>query len=330
MASAQRFEELRLDFAEAAGKFDGLSYSLSILHRQEDELMLLRMPPVQYDIPCYVPFPNPLYRECAVLVRTSGDGETPFKEFKQLAASAWYELPLSLRKAVLQGANESFQVDGQSGYACWVFLLWCDKLYSTDTVDSPSCMIDPFERSANLIEAWGLNTEPSHPPSWVLVEHTETGDASTDVNPEKIVTWQDAAKSMQEMMDRGDPFTSQPKLGKQIGCSSFTINKAIKKTPALSEWSKKQRASATGMLSLEGKEADSIPQKRETDPSEILEPDDIDVAMRKLMEQASPDERARINEMNPAERQKLAQTAYRDPDFAEQAWRRRQPKPSDD
>ena len=62
---------------------------------------------------------------------------------------------------------------------------------------------------------------------------------------------------------------------------------------------------------------DSTAQHAEPDPSEVLEADDIDKALRYLMEQASPEERAKINNMAPAEREELAMTAYKDPDHSD-------------
>ena len=49
MFAAERFEELRLDFSEAAGKYDG-NHLLSIWREKETELMHLRMHPIEYAI----------------------------------------------------------------------------------------------------------------------------------------------------------------------------------------------------------------------------------------------------------------------------------------
>ena len=54
------------------------------------------------------------------------------------------------------------------------------------------------------------------------------------------MTWQQAAQQMERLRGRGEPFTSQQRLAKRLGCSSGTINKAIKNTPALKVWADRQ------------------------------------------------------------------------------------------
>ena len=175
MSSSGRFEELRLDFVDTSAKYDG-TYSTTICHWEEDEQVLLRT--AEYDIPCYVPFPSPPNRECAVLLRNWGTGEAPFETYKRLAAHAWRLLPFPLQQAVFHQADESFHVDGNSGRSCWTWLLWCDLLLRVDTVDSDTCQFDPFTRSARLIEEWGLNTDSPHPPDWLQVDLPDTGDGA--------------------------------------------------------------------------------------------------------------------------------------------------------
>jgi len=59
---------------------------------------------------------------------------------------------------------------------------------------------------------------------------------------------------------------------------------------------------------------DTTPQQREGNPADVLEQADVDKAMAYLIDQATPEERARIHAMSPAERRRLAELAYRDPD----------------
>ena len=77
------------------------------------------------------------------------------------------------------------------------------------------------------------------------------------------------------------------------------------------------------MLPLDGIVTDNIAQSREADPSDSVEPLDIDKAMQYLIENSGTDELAKINAMTPAERRQLAETAYRDPDRTDQIFRHR-------
>ncbi len=138
------------------------------------------------------------------------------------------------------------------------------------------------------------------------------------------VTWQQVRELLLDKKNKGEQFTSQAKLAKEIGCSPATINKTIQNTPDLGEWATKSSASATGMQTLDGMTLDIVPQHTEPDPGEVIEEEDVDMAMQYLLDQAKPDEKAQINAMNPAERRSLAETAFHDPDKADyiQKWRR--------
>ena len=58
----------------------------------------------------------------------------------------------------------------------------------------------------------------------------------------------------------------------------------------------------------------------------LHEADDVDPAMQYLIDQAGPEDQERLSKMDPAERRQMAETAYNDPDTAEQIWRRRKSK----
>ena len=129
------------------------------------------------------------------------------------------------------------------------------------------------------------------------------------------VRWQVVASHLEELRLKGEPFTSQPDYAKRLKCSPSTVHKAIQKTPSLQEWAKLPTSSTLWMKSLDGVVLDSTPQEREADPTDILEEPDVDKALRYLLAQAGPEERARINAMSPADKRNLAESAYRDPDF---------------
>jgi hypothetical protein len=138
--------------------------------------------------------------------------------------------------------------------------------------------------------------------------------------------WRNVATELVKKMNRGERFTSQGDLAKQLGCSPSTINKAIRETPDLRPWAEKQHGSATGMKSIDdGFVADNMCQEQVGDPTDIPEPADADKAMQYLMKCADDDEKEHINAMTPAERRRLAETAYHDPDVAEQIYTKRRP-----
>ncbi len=131
------------------------------------------------------------------------------------------------------------------------------------------------------------------------------------------VNWQQTASHLETLRRKGEPFKTQAAYAEALDCSISTINKAIEKTPSLKEWAARPASSASSAVSVEGAVLDSTPQQRESNPADALEQADVDFAMRYLMEQASPEERAEINAMSPDQRRMLAETAYRDPDHSE-------------
>ncbi len=132
--------------------------------------------------------------------------------------------------------------------------------------------------------------------------------------PNVSVTWQNVAGNLESERRKGEPFTSQAMYAKRLGCSSATVNKAIQNTPTLQEWAKRPVSSKQWAQSIDGVVLDTMPQRRESDPSAIIEQPDADTAMAYLLNQASPDERARIHAMSPAQQRELAELAYKDPD----------------
>lgn len=140
------------------------------------------------------------------------------------------------------------------------------------------------------------------------------------------MTWQDVQGELETLRLKGERYTSQQRLADRIGCKKFLVQKAIANGPAeLQEWASKQRGASRLNAAPEAAAVafQNTPQARELDPANIIEDGDIDAAMAYLLDQAGPDERARINAMSPAERRKLAETVYQDPDQEEQALRHR-------
>jgi hypothetical protein len=99
-----------------------------------------------------------------------------------------------------------------------------------------------------------------------------------------------------------------------FGCAPSTIKKAIDNTESLRSWARPGKASAPKAQSLNEVVMDNTSQSRESDPTDVLEESEVDAAMQYLIDQAGPDERARIFAMPAADRRKLAELVYNDPD----------------
>jgi hypothetical protein len=99
------------------------------------------------------------------------------------------------------------------------------------------------------------------------------------------MTWQEAAERLERLRGQGESFTSQAKLAEQFGCSSATINKAIRNTPSLQTWAKPTSTTTPRAQSLTEVVTDRTAQRRE------LKPED-EVALREFIETAAPDVRA--------------------------------------
>jgi hypothetical protein len=95
----------------------------------------------------------------------------------------------------------------------------------------------------------------------------------------------EAAERMDRLRIQGEAWTSQHEMAKRLGCSSGTINKAIRRTPELQNWAKPQATTAPRAQSLNKVVADRTAQSREPDPED-------DAAIREFIERADPQTKA--------------------------------------
>jgi hypothetical protein len=139
------------------------------------------------------------------------------------------------------------------------------------------------------------------------------------------MSWREAQHEAEQIRSDGERFTSYPKMAKRIGCSRSTLHKAIKDygTVELQEWASKQRGESrlNAAPEVAAVAIENRPQNREADPADITEDADIELTLAYLLDQAKPEERARIHEMDPAAKRQLAETALKDPDHEDQALR---------
>lgn len=140
------------------------------------------------------------------------------------------------------------------------------------------------------------------------------------------VSWQEAKDLLEVCRINGERFKSRARYAEQFGCSPATIQKAIdRSTVELQQWAARERGESRLNMSPEAAAVvlETTPQSRELAAGDVIEQGDIDVMLARLLDDAKPDERARINAMTPAEQRQLAETAYRDPELEEQALRHR-------
>ncbi len=124
--------------------------------------------------------------------------------------------------------------------------------------------------------------------------------------------WRDVKRQLLELYDQGDPYITIADLANRIGCGTTTIHKAIKDSSKLKGWQARHTKGkkSQGASSLNEVVLNDTHQTGEADPSDVLTDDDIDNAMRRLIAEAGPEEKARLNELSEDEQRNLAQAYY--------------------
>jgi hypothetical protein len=119
------------------------------------------------------------------------------------------------------------------------------------------------------------------------------------------LNWQTARDRLIALRRSGESFTSLRDLAARVGCSEGLIRKAIKSDTGLRAWAaetKRTRRAAPAATSL-NHAIRRVPQRREAAPdvdaAESDTPADDDAVLQRLIEAASPSERARLHAMPP-------------------------------
>ena len=103
----------------------------------------------------------------------------------------------------------------------------------------------------------------------------------------------------------------------RTGCrSTSTVSKAIKRSTTLNAWQARYtKAKASPRASsLTNVHLDKIGQTREPNPAEEAEANDVDTLFARLIQEAKPDERAKLNLMTSEKRRQLVALVQNDPD----------------
>jgi hypothetical protein len=125
------------------------------------------------------------------------------------------------------------------------------------------------------------------------------------------LSWQAARDRLIDLRGAGQSFTSLRDLAARIGCSEGLIRKAIKSDTGLRAWvasATRTRRTAPAATSLDHA-LRRMPQRREAAPNvDVIDSDspvDEDVVLQRLIDAASPAERARLHSMPPDELRSL-------------------------
>jgi hypothetical protein len=167
----------------------------------------------------------------------------------------------------------------------WVALLFfspCTAGYVSQRDGGGLLITSPWAASLAMLRAWAdpgpeLTPAPPVAPSEAATE--------SKASMQSGMPWQEAAERMKRLRAQGEPWTSQQKMAEQFGCSSFTINKAIKKTPELQTWANQQATTAPRAQSLNDVVTDHTAQSAELNPED-------DAAIREFIEGADPEVKA--------------------------------------
>jgi hypothetical protein len=177
----------------------------------------------------------------------------------------------------------------------------------TPTVSVSPDMLDRLHRAAAALDPGAIDRVAERATA-KAVEAMETRDAAGIGGTN--TDWNDVQGRLLAKRDRGEPYTSLRKLCAELDCSDATIRKAINKSETLKGW----RARSNGLKTapkatdLGAVVRDNTRQTTEPAPDDVLPDDDVDATMARLIDQARPDERAKLNALDDAGRRALVAT----------------------
>ena len=164
-----------------------------------------------------------------------------------------------------------------------------------------------------------------------------TPGADLSVHPSKVnpteTDWRDVQRRLLELYERAEAFPTYRDLAMNLDCSVATIRKAIKPTQAalgrlddaerkeavstahkLAGWQARHTKASPRASSLTEFVMDNAEQTREADPAEDAEAGDVDTVFARLIQEAQPEERARLNTLTIEQRLQMVALLRKDPD----------------
>lgn len=139
---------------------------------------------------------------------------------------------------------------------------------------------------------------------------------NTTISEPKVKTaktdWRDVQRRLLVLYDRSDSYTTIVDLATRMKCSPSTIHKAIKNSTKLKAWQASYKKGKKSQIasSLNEFVQDNVRDKDVVDPSDVMTDEDIDKAMRQLIEQAEPEEKNKLNNLSQDEQRQLAKVYY--------------------
>lgn len=138
----------------------------------------------------------------------------------------------------------------------------------------------------------------------VAPEPTARDDIGADAD------WESVQGCLLAKRERREPYTSLRMLANEFACSDATIRKAIDRSETLRGWRARsaEPKAACKATDLGAVVRDNTRQTTEPAPENVLPDDDVDATMARLIDQAKPDERAKLNALDDAGRRALVAT----------------------
>jgi len=129
---------------------------------------------------------------------------------------------------------------------------------------------------------------------------------ATPKEPKAEADWHDVQARLIRLYEVGEAYTSQRELAKRMKCSKSTMNKAFNASGKLKSWMERRDMASPKAQSLNEVVTDTTVSRQEDNPADRPLDDEVDQIMGQLIEQAKPDERAKLNELNNEGRRKMA------------------------
>lgn len=175
---------------------------------------------------------------------------------------------------------------------------------STPTVSASSDLLDRLQRAAAAVDPHAIDRAAERAAAKAveaMETRDDTGIGGTDTD------WKDVQGRLLAMWDRSEPYTSLRTLAAELGCSDRTIRKAIDDSETLKGWKARstEPKAAPKATDLGAVVRDNTRQTTEPAPDDVLPDDDVDATMARLIDQAMPDERAKLNALDDAGRRAL-------------------------
>ncbi len=166
---------------------------------------------------------------------------------------------------------------------------------------------DIAEEFQEQVDAWAREEAARRGEAWACSTLDEGGSDSDPIATVIPTDWTVVQGQLLAKLDRGESFTPLRRLAVEMRCCDSTIRKAINKSPRLKAWQAQngRRKAAPKAMRLNEVVNDTVAQAKERAPDDVLLDEDVDIVMNRLIQEARPEERARLNAMNQDDRREL-------------------------